>query len=231
MYPRRTGPAPLTTAEVIRGGVLCLLYLVVFPLVMRWVQSAAGEELPVAETSLVYYLAAVGLVFALFWGYLRRDFTALLDRLPENLAAFCQGLAGWFLLDLLVRQVPLPVEDPSEQTYAVEFLLAPRATVAIVVLLMPVVEEMLFRGLLFGGLYRLNRPLAWTLSAGGFAIYSVWQFVYSYGVLDLRYLLLAVRYLPAGLAFTWCCGRGGSVWAAMFLHMAVSGLTLFRILS
>ena len=231
MYPRRIWQAPLTRAELIRAAVLCVLYFFLFPLAMAWVQVAAGAELPVAETSVVYYLIAVVLVLLLFWSFLRRDFSTLLDRLPENLAAFASGLVGWVVLDVLIRRIPLPVSDPNELSYRVEYQLSPTATIVIVVVLMPVVEEMLFRGFFYGGTRRYSRALAWVLSVVPFALYSVWQFAFSYGMVDLRYLLLAVRYLPAGLALTWCYDQGGSVWAAIFLHMAVNGLTLFRILS
>ncbi|HIY22128.1 MAG TPA: CPBP family intramembrane metalloprotease [Candidatus Flavonifractor merdigallinarum] len=231
MYPRRIWQAPLTRAELIRAAVLCVLYFFLFPLAMAWVQVAAGAELPVAETSVVYYLIAVLLVLLLFWSFLRRDFSTLLDRLPENLAAFASGLVGWVVLDVLIRRIPLPVSDPSELSYRVEYQLSPTATLVIVVVLMPVVEEMLFRGFFYGGLRRSSRVLAWVASVIPFAVYSVWQFTFSYGVVDLRYLLLAVRYLPSGLALTWCYDRGGSVWAAIFLHMAINALTLLRILS
>ena len=231
MYPRRIWQAPLTRAELIRAAVLCVLYFFLFPLAMAWVQVAAGAELPVAETSVVYYLIAVLLVLLLFWSFLRRDFSTLLDRLPENLTAFASGLVGWVVLDVLIRCIPLPVSDPSELSYRVEYQLSPTATIVIVVVLMPVVEEMLFRGFFYGGLRRSSRVLAWVASVIPFAVYSVWQFTFSYGVVDLRYLLLAVRYLPAGLALTWCYDRGGSVWAAIFLHMALNALTLLRILS
>ena len=46
---------------------------------------------------------------------------------------------------------------------------------------------------------------------------------------DLRYLLLAVRYLPAGLALSWCYDWGSSLWSAVLLHMAINGLTLLRV--
>ena len=106
MYPRRIWQAPLTRAELIRAAVLCVLYFFLFPLAMAWVQVAAGEELPVAETSVIYYLIAVVLVLLLFWSFLRRDFSTLLDRLPENLAAFASGLVGWVVLDVLIRRIP-----------------------------------------------------------------------------------------------------------------------------
>ena len=229
MYPRRNRQERLTPGECVRGLALSVLYFLVFPFAMAWVQRSAGEELPVAESNVVYYLISVMLVFLLFWRFLRQNFTLLLDRLPENLSVAAMALAGWAVLDALVRRIPLPVCNPNESGYEMEFLLSPRATVVILVVLMPIVEEMLFRGLLFGVLRRYSRALAYLCSAGAFALYSVWQFVFSYGQTDFRYLLLAAQYLPAGLAFSWCYDRGSSVWSAVLLHMAVNGLTLLRI--
>ena len=62
-----------------------------------------------------------------------------------------------------------------------------------------------------------------------FLLYSVWTFAVAYG--DARYLLLAVRYLPAGLALTWCYERGGSIWSAFVLHALINGWALISALS
>ena len=51
------------------------------------------------------------------------------------------------------------------------------------------------------------------------------------GGIGLRYLLLAVQYLPAGILLAWCYERGGSLWSAVLLHMAINGLTLLRIVA
>ena len=74
----------------------------------------------------------------------------------------------------------------------------------ILVVLMPVVEETLFRGLLFGSSRRYSRVLGYVLSTLVYAVYCVWQFVFTYGQVDFRYLLLLVQYLPMSLALTWC---------------------------
>ena len=219
----------LSPGEWLRGGALSVLYVALFPFLM--VQRSAWEELPVAESNVVYYLISVLLGFALFSGLWKRNLDRLLTRPGRNLASVAAGLAAWIALDLLVRQIPLPVRNPNESGYALEYLLSPRATGLIVVVLMPMVEELLFRGVLFGGVRRYSRGAAYLLSAGLFALYCVWQFAFSYGRLDLRYLLLAVQYLPAGVLLSWCYERGGSLWSAVLLHMAVNGLTLLRIVA
>ena len=59
-----------------------------------------------------------------------------------------------------------------------------------------------------------------------FALYCVWQFVYSYGTVDFRYLLLFLQYVPMSLALTWCYDNGGSIWSPIALHMVLNALIL-----
>ena len=84
-----------------------------------------------------------------------------------------------------------------------------------------------FRGLLFGGLRRYSRPMAFAVSTLGYALFCAVPFVFQPEGADLRYLLLAVQYLPMSLALAWCYDHGGSIWSAVALHMAVNGASLF----
>ena len=154
---RRPWRPQLTRAEMGRGWVFFALYLTVFPLSMGWVQRAFHGELPVAEANVVYYLLAATLVFLVFWLFLRHGFDLLLDWLPENLFAFGTGLVGAGVLHLLVMLIPLPVQNPNPESYAQQFALSPAATVVILVVLMPLVEEPLFRGLILGATRRYSR--------------------------------------------------------------------------
>ena len=223
---RRPWRPQLTRAVMGRGWVFFALYLTVFPLSMGWVQRAFHGELPVAEANVVYYLLAATLVFLVFWTFLRHGFDLLLDWLPENLFAFGTGLVGAGVLHLLVMLIPLPVQNPNPESYAQQFALSPAATVVILVVLMPLVEEPLFRGLLFGATRRYSRVLGYVLSTLVFALYCVWQFVYSYGTVDFRYLLLFLQYVPMSLALTWCYDNGGSIWSPIALHMVLNALIL-----
>ena len=223
---RRPWRPQMTRAEMGRGWVFFALYVLLFPWIMGWVQRSFDGELPVAEANVVYYLLSATLVFLVFWSFLKHGFHLLLDWLPENLFAFATGLVGAGALHLLVSLIPLPVENPNAVSYPEQFALAPFATTVILVVLMPVVEEPLFRGLLFGTARRYSRALGYALSIFVYAFYCVWQFVYAYGQVDLRYLLLFVEYLPMSLALTWCYDNGGSIWTPVALHAAVNAFTL-----
>lgn len=231
MYPRHPWPAQFTRGELFRGWVFFALYLTAFPALMGAVQQLTGSELPVAETNVLYYLLCAALLFILLWTFLRQNFDRFLDRLAENLLICLAGLAAAVLLVFLVGRIPLPVSNPNTMSYPEQFALSPAATVVILVLLMPVVEEILFRGLIFGTVRPYSRVLAYVLAVPVYAVYCVWQFVYSYGIIDWRYLLLAVEYLPMSAALCWCYERGQSIWSAVLLHMALNGVTLYTSLA
>lgn len=219
----------MTDSERKRGWVFFGLYLLVFPYIIAWVQRLfMGEgEAPVAEMNIVYYAMLFALSLLVFWTFLRHAFTLLLDWLPENCFAFFTGLLGAGVLHFLVYLIPLPVQDPAQGQYLQEYLLSPAATTLLVVVLIPLVEEILFRGLLFGSLRRGSRWLAYVVAVLVYAFAGVWRFALDLG--DPRYLLLAVRYLPMSLALCWCYDNGGSIWSAVALHMAISGFQLFSI--
>ena len=220
----------MTRAEMGRGWVFFALYVLLFPWVMGWVQRSFHGELPVAESNVVYYLLCGTLVFLVFWTFLKHGFHLLLDWLPENLFAFVTGLAGGEVLTFLVSLIPLPVQNPNLMSYPEQYYFAPAATILILVVLMPLVEEPLFRGVLFTTARSYSKVLGYVLSVGVYALYCAAQFVYAYGMLDLRYLLLMIQYVPMALALTWCYDRGGSIWSAVALHMVFNGFTLLSAL-
>ena len=221
----------ISSHEALRGWVFFALYLVVFPLVMGIIQRSVGGEFPVAEASVIYYLLSATVVFLVFWNYLKNSFCHLLDHIPETLNAFFVSLIGAALFQYLVMLFPYPVENPNRYSYPTQFSLSPSATVAIVVVLIPLVEEVLFRGLLFGSLQPFGKPLAWAVSIVFYCVYCVWQFTFSYGSVDLRYLALMLQYLPAAVAFHWCFDKGGNIWASILLHMAINALSLFSVIT
>lgn len=230
MYPKRQWKAHFTPSEFCRGWVFFALYLLVFPLLMGWLQMLLSQRfqffLQAPEFSLIYYFLLLCATLLLFWSFLRQGFDILLDDLPENLTAFLAGLVGGGVLQVLFSLLPLPVEDPNPASYAESFFLAPVATVAVLVLLMPIMEEVLFRGLLFGSLRRYSRGLAFAVSILGYDLFCVFPLAWTPLGFDPAYLLLLLRYLPMSAALTWCYDKGGSIWSAIALHMALNGLIL-----
>ena len=96
------------------------------------------------------------------------------------------------------------------------------------VLLAPFIEEVLFRGLVFGGLKSRSRAVAYAVSCLLFAFLHVWQFAAVHQ--DLTYFLLMLQYLVPGLVLAWCYDRSGTLWASLGVHVLANLLSAVTIL-
>lgn len=217
----------MTDTERRRGLAFLLLYLFLFPYLNGWAQRllfSDAESMP-AEASVVYYAFLFILVLLVFWGFLKEDFLGLLDWLPENLFSLAAALllAGGFQAAL--RLLRLPLVDPAAGQYAAEFAAAPGPTLALLLLLIPVVEELVYRGIVYGTLRFYSPALAGVAATVLYALANVWRYALELG--DARALLLALLYLPKGAALTWCYDNGGSIWACALCHAMINAVTLF----
>ncbi|MBQ8238857.1 MAG: CPBP family intramembrane metalloprotease [Oscillospiraceae bacterium] len=95
------------------------------------------------------------------------------------------------------------------------------------VVLAPIAEECLFRGLLLRGVYDRSPVLAWVLSVGLFAAIHVTGFIRSYAPLEL--LLAFVQYLPAGIALCFAYRRGGSIFSPILTHAIVNSMAVLSV--
>lgn len=186
-----------------------------------------------------YYGTGLAVLAAAMRGYLKRQL-AVLRRAPGRAAlAALRGLLLWLGLTLLLAAaaallaaagVPVPgqgLPESSPNNAEIQRLLAaaPGWTAFFALAGAPVVEETLFRGVLFGALRPRSRALAYGASALLFGVYHVWQYAAeSPGGAAL--LLWTAAYLPAGLALCRCMERSGTVWACVGMHAANNALAL-----
>ena len=105
---------------------------------------------------------------------------------------------------------------------------APHTTLLIVILLAPFVEEVLFRGLVFGNLRRRSRLTGYAVSCALFALLHVWQFALVNQ--DITYFLLMVQYLVPGIVLAWCYEHSGTLWTSIALHAAANALSVWTML-
>ena len=88
------------------------------------------------------------------------------------------------------------------------------------VLLVPITEEVLYRGLIFSGLYNRSRALAYIVSILAFAALHVINYIGAYSPLHL--LLCFLEYLPAGFCLAWAYAKTDSIWTPILIHTLVN---------
>ena len=96
------------------------------------------------------------------------------------------------------------------------------------VVLAPLAEELIYRGLIFGSLAEKNRLLGYAVSV---AVFSVIHVVGYMGQMDAAWITLSLlQYVPAGIALAFAYDYSGSIWTSVAIHMAINaiGISLMR---
>ena len=174
-------------------------------------------------SNVIYY--AVGTVFTgiFFLRWLHRDYDELMKSALRLIFCIILGYVIYKVLSygaamLMERLFPAAGADPNTDRI---LSLTGRGFVllrAVALFVGPVIEEILFRGVVFGSLVRRSRGAAYLTSALFFAFYHVWQ----YALGDPAALVHMIGYLPAGIVLCWCYEEGEPLWTPILLHMIIN---------
>ena len=226
----------MTYGEQIAGVLFFVIYLLVLPFVTNPLFDLAGRLLAVsisaAMRDVLYYYILFAVTIIIFHGFLARTSRHLMDNLGGACKTAAAGLVGLYGLNELVYRLTNLIftnrTNLNDTTISAQIDDAPHMTLLIVIFLAPFVEEVLFRGLVFGNLKSRSRALAYVVSCLLFALLHVWQFAVVKQ--DVTYFLLMIQYLVPGLVLAWAYDHSGTLWASIGLHAAANALSVWAML-
>ena len=233
---KRKSTTYMTYGEQIAGVVFFVIYLLVLPFVTNPLFDLAGRLLAVsisaAMRDVLYYYILFAVTIIIFHGFLARTSRHLMDNLGGACKTAAAGLVGLYGLNELVYRLTNLIftnrTNLNDTTISAQIDDAPHMTLLIVIFLAPFVEEVLFRGLVFGNLKSKSRGLAYVVSCLLFALLHVWQFAVVKQ--DVTYFLLMIQYLVPGLVLAWAYDHSGTLWASIGLHAAANALSVWAML-
>ena len=230
---RKAASASMNHTERLAGTIFFVVYLLVMPLLAQrlfslfalLLDTQIGAEL---QNALYYYLLFAATLI-IFHRYIGHTTSRLLDNLDRAAVTLFLGLLIFYgANELLYRVFHVFFHSRAnlnDVTIAAQVNAAPRTTALIVIFLAPFVEEVLFRGLVFGCLREKSAVVGYAVSALLFAFLHVWTFALSSW--DASYLALMLQYLAPGLVFAWAYDRSGTLWTSILLHAIVNALALY----
>ena len=146
----------------------------------------------------------------------------------DVLQAVILGLAAYYASSFCIMQV-IPLLAPGFSNYNDEAIFAMNRgsdflLVIGTVVLVPPVEECLYRGLVFRNLYGKSKWAAYFISILLFAMIHILGYIGQYSPLEL--VLAVLQYLPAGLWLAWCYAKSETIFAPIFMHAAINYITI-----
>lgn len=218
----------MSRGQLIFGLVYLPVHIFALPMVISALMLAMGIE-DLGTVNLVYYGISLMLVLAVFWSHLRAHFDTLLDGVGRCIITFLMALGIDYVLSLAMSTLLLSMgmmsENPNDSAIMEIAMESEGAVKAVAIFMAPIVEEVLFRGVIFGGVRRRSRGAAYVLSVLMFAMYHVWQYVAVSG--DWTTLLYVLQYLPVSIALAWAYERSGSLWVPIGFHMMINSLSFY----
>ncbi len=233
---RKRSVSNLSRGELIGGSIFFVFYAAVLPFaaapVFRIVELLLGVSLSSALEDTLYYYILFAVTIIIFHGFLARTSSRLLDNLNDAVKTLGLGLVALYGLNELVFRLMLFVTlghplsgNLNDTAISAQISGKPYTTLLIVILVAPFVEEVLFRGLIFGGLRDKSRGIAYAVSCLLFALLHTWQLAAASW--DPAYLLLVVQYLVPGAVLAWSYEHSGTLWTSVALHAAANALSVW----
>ncbi len=218
----------MTRGEVILGWLLMAFQLLILPVVAVILNSLLPAPLSDTHLNIALFIAEFLFAILIFHKFLASSAQLSLHTPFRCLRFAVLGLVlyyiGSFLVGLLIASVSVDfsnVNDSNIYTLVQEnYALMKLCTV----LLVPVTEELLYRGLIFRGLQKKNRLVAYLVSAGVFSMIHVVGYIGTASATTL--LLCLLQYIPAGLSLAWAYEKADSIWAPILIHMTVNQVSI-----
>ena len=214
----------LTRQEKLYGTVWLAFETLLFSRLLQVLNTLLPAPLPQAEINFIFFLVNFMVVAVLFGGYLWSQVKQVSDLIGKIFPTAIAGFMTYWVANFLLMQVLLTLnpEHFSINDVTIQNLVAEDYWLMFLgaVVLVPITEECLFRGLLFRGLYDRSPILAWVASTALFSAVHIINYIGAYPFDTI--LLCFVQYIPAGVCLAGAYRLSGSLLSPILIHALVN---------
>ena len=216
----------MTRTETVFGLFYIGIQILVLPYLLVFGNQIFGNPLSKVQLNFLFFAIDFICIVTIFRGFLKKCAICGLEH-PWRLLRYAGcGLllywAGSILVNVVILNVYPDFSNVNDQSILEltkeNYLLMSIGTV----LLVPVVEETLHRGVIFGTLYRVNPLVGYLVSTLIFSALHVINYINAFSPLHL--FLCFLQYIPAGLCLAWAYVKADSIWAPILIHIAINQL-------
>jgi len=220
---RRMLSVTMTRRQIIAGLIFLPFYLILLSLGLELLLRAVLPEEPTAaQLNACFYAVTTAAILLIFGGFLRRDLNrADWRRVFRGLPL---ALLAYYGISVAVNSVVLLLQPDfaNQNNNAILGIMetSPVFVVILSVILAPLIEESIFRGLIFGNLLRFGRFAAYAVTALGFAAIHVVGYL---GILSALEIVLSIlQYIPAAVVLCAVYEKHDTIAASMLLHASIN---------
>lgn len=218
----------MTNRETRFGWVCLFAHLIFLPTLLAHGNGLFSQPLSENMINIIYFSVSFCCVLLIFHRFLWKSLPFGLQQLWQTLKGAFLGFAVYqlssYLLSMLILAL-MPdffnVNDSTISSASPEHFNLLKFGI---ILLVPIVEETLYRGLVFHVLYNKKPIIAYGLSAIVFGSIHVIAYIGLYPPVHL--LLCLLQYLPAGICLAWAYVKADTIWAPIAMHIVINQIGL-----
>lgn len=212
-------------------SMLGWLWLAFQTLLLSSLLLLLAAPLGAAWISFLYHLISAAAVSLIFHRFLQKALRTFRREWRRALGVIALSLAAHYLtqaaLTALLDAVYPGFSNVNDNSIRLMGAQHPVLIALATVVLAPVSEEGLFRGLIFHSARRPGRLAAYAITVAAFAALHVMGYVGSYPA--PRLLLCFLQYLPAGFLLTLAMDKTGSIVSPICIHAVINAVAMLGI--
>ena len=218
----------LTKQETVLGWIYLIFQLLLLPSILYSLNSLLRLNFSKAELNFVFFLTNFLAVLWIFHGFLSRCAQQVKQHPAYFIQAVVLGTAAYYACSHAVEQVIALLvpgfANANDASLVTQFSGNSFLLTLGTVVLVPPVEECLYRGLFFRRLYSRSPALSYVVSILGFAAIHILGFLDTYSPLEL--CMAVLQYVPAGLCLAWAYTKADTIFAPIAIHAIVNAVSI-----
>ena len=227
--PKETKFYYMTPVQKRIGFALLMVHMFLIPILfLAYAVAVDGEAVDSLNVEFRHYAISFVLIVLTMRGYMRREFDGLLDRPIGSVVTLIMSFLAFMTLLYIVSFAIIAIVGDMDADAAETVLDITKVNFEVLfifrVLVLPVVEEVLYRGVVFCRLVEHRRIVIYAVSILLYIVGNTWTaFVFNF---DIRLFVLALQYVPTGFVCAYCYDRSGNLWTSIIFHMLANALLI-----
>ena len=210
----------MSRGEKVFGWLYLAFQLLLLPSVLTWVNIQLGSPMNQAVYNFVYYVVNFTAMVCIFHRFLRDSLAAAWEDFWNFIQAVVLGFVAYLacskVFDWVISLIHANLSNINDSTVTAMLRSNYVLMVICVVVLAPVTEELLYRGLIFRNIWQQSEVAGYLISMVAFAAIHVLGYI---GTTDPVTLILCfIQYLPAGLCLAWTYTKADNLFAPIVVH-------------
>ena len=225
-------PISLTHAETRNGFIYMAISLIALPWLLSECNAFLAAPLSQGKVNFIYYFLNFAVMVWLCRKFLGQSLKYAL-KIPFPVIWY--GILGYLgskalgeLVGILTMLIYPSFSNVNDATITTMLQEDAQLIILGTVLLVPVVEELFFRGLIFRNLHGKNQVAAYLVSMVLFSLLHVVGYIGAYSPLHL--LMCFLQYLPASFCLCWCYCQTGTIITPIIMHALTNAMSVYYLL-